>query len=246
MDIQATIFCDWPSPWIFKMHFYVIGLLFGYSNCIPLRLASYPDIQAVLLCDWYPTWIFKLAFSVIGILPGYSRWFFKDSSSFWISNLSSSVLTYIIYCITWTKLSCDGFTWIFNVSSSVIGRFRPVSELLSELESSCKYNPGEKLYVKENVDVDLTLIFYVPIFTPYLYFYFPTVSIPQSKELGRGPSGIVSTFWRKVSPYRWQRSNEAVQMTIILIEEWFVSNYRTRFCLFMTKNLNKTTVGKHI
>ena len=69
-------------------------------------------------------------------------------------------------------------------------------------------------------------------------------SASQSKELGRGPSGIVSTFWRKVSPYRWQRSNEAVQMTIILIEEWFVSNYRTSFCLFMTKILNKTTLGK--
>ncbi len=64
------------------------------------------------------------------------------------------------------------------MSSSVMGRLRPVSELLSELESSCKYNLGEKLYAKENVDVDIMLIFYVPIFTPYFYFYFPTVSIP--------------------------------------------------------------------
>jgi len=41
----------------------------------------------------------------------------------------------------------------------------------------------------------------------------------QSKELGRGPSEIVSTFCRKVSLCRLQRSKEAVQITIILTEE---------------------------
>ncbi len=57
----------------------------------------------------------------------------------------------------------------------------------------------------------------------------------QSKELGRGPSEIVSTFWRKVSLCRLQRSKEAVQITIILTEEWFVLSCRTSLCLFIIK-----------
>jgi hypothetical protein len=59
--------------------------------------------------------------------------------------------------------------------------------------------------------------------------------LPQSKELGRGPSEIVSTFWRKVSLCRLQRSKEAVQITIILTEEWFVLSCRTSLCLFIIK-----------
>ncbi len=50
----------------------------------------------------------------------------------------------------------------------MIGRLRPVSELLSELESSCKYNLGEKLYARESVDVDL-MLFFIP---PFLHLIF--------------------------------------------------------------------------
>ncbi len=38
--------------------------------------------------------------------------------------------------------------------------------------------------------------------SPPVLFSFLNALHAQSKELGRGPSGIVSTFWRKVSPCR--------------------------------------------
>ncbi len=71
------------------------------------------------------------------------------------------------------------------------------------------------------------------------------VENPQSKELGRGPSGIVSTFWRKVSLCRLQRSKEAVCITNISYWRLILCSCRTSFCLFINKKiLIKTAVRK--
>ncbi len=87
----------------------------------------------------------------------------------------------------------------------------------------------------------------LPVVTPwgicYKSIFSPIQSGPQSNELTRGLSAIVSTFWRKVFHCRWQRSNEAVSIIINLTEEWFVSSWRTSICSFMIKILIKTTVG---
>jgi hypothetical protein len=46
-----------------------------------------------------------------------------------------------------------------------------------------------------------------------------------------------------VSPYRWQRSNEAVQMTMILIEV-ICKQLQNKFLLIYDKNIKKEYSGK--
>ncbi len=97
------------------------------------------------------------------------------------------------------------------------------------------YNKLDKTYKKFSLQKSLLCKkarFFRQKFSGKFAFFW---SRSQSKELGRGPSGIVSTFWRKVSLCGLQRSKEAVQITIILTVEWFVLSCRTSLCLFIIK-----------
>ncbi len=150
MDIQGTLLCDWPSIWIFQLHSSMIGLLSGYSSWTALCFA----FQSI--------WIFKLASSETGILPGYSSWFSKDCSSYpvlcWsISyNLNKAVLFYD--GVLPGYLRCPPL-WLVGWGQSLncfLSWRVPGNTILVK-----------KPYARENVDVDLMFIFYVPFFTPY-------------------------------------------------------------------------------